>query len=160
MEIAFEFGRSLEHRGAIVVIDETELPHPKSVIFNALLYAIGTAESRAMAGAYSVSAICLADFQQGVGEPVQMPEFPDVNDQTQLQAFAATGGMERLSYWMNKTQAEGVANYEWVKKAMAANRNINSLPTWLWTQYRHGGFTAAYRALITGRAPIPLRPAA
>ncbi|NBB38650.1 hypothetical protein [Sphingobium yanoikuyae] len=158
MEIAFDFGGSLEHTGTSVVRDANELAHPKPVIFNAILYAIGTAENRELAELFSVSAICLADYQHGVGEPVIIPDFPDVTDQAQLQAFAKSGAMERLSYWMDKAQAEGAANHEWVRKAKAANRNINNLPKWLWTQYRQGGLSAAYRALSTGRAPIPLPP--
>lgn len=128
MDLALEYGSSIENHTAGTFQDECKLPAPKLEIIYALLYAIANAPNTQLADAFAVALFTLSDFQEGVGDnPLGIFANGHVDaanmSPEEMTAWAKSIPFDRIRYFNELMKSD----LERMNKALAAAKVANVL---------------------------------
>lgn len=144
MKMAADFCAWIEGTPGGLVHDEKLLPHPKTEIFDSLLFAIANSPDRRTADRIRFCALRLARYQEDVGsEPIRLPDIDSsaVSKMTsrQIEALWATADYPSIGKFLLAVGDDLQFMLEWTGLAKAANPRFQPLYKRAWQRFRQQG---------------------
>lgn len=148
IDIAYEFGSSLETPRNDFVRDVSLLPYPKHEILDAILFAIANAENKLIAELFSRAASALASYQEGVGDkPIILPEVNELDRKmspAEFQKFMESFDLVRFKKFANAMTDEANWILSLTERAKAANLHLQPAYKKLWQRICGQGLYAPF----------------
>jgi hypothetical protein len=149
IRIALEYGSSIENRCEGFIRDTGSLPYPKHELLDALLFSIANAPNKQIVEAFSVAAVTLSRFQDGVGPaPITLPgidiDRPDDLSPDMLLDYLERFDFDRIKRFSTLMLDEDKEVVQLIAQAKAANLHIQPTYKKYWQRFRQKGLYSPF----------------